>query len=311
MSRWLISAIMTVLVFWAVGPAAVHAAAVSPSSLEISVSRGETISASIQVINPDPQDQVYYFQAMKFTARDDSGAPQFIPYDQDHSGVPEWIRFSSRSLTIPARSKAEVPFSLSIPPDAASGGFYGAVLVSDAPSEVVAANGASVQASVAVLLFVTIEGETVREAALLDFQSPQQGRVTSTLQGPFTYRIQNQGNVHVLPSGFVTVKDFFGRVVTAANANPDGGRVLPGTTRTFQGMFGEGESRGWVERVAQQGRSFALGPMTATLAVDYGGGAALTGQFRFWFIPWQSLLVFTAMILVAVIVPRLMRRRSL
>ncbi len=279
-------------------PLRAHAFAVTPALLELSGARGETVKSAITVINDTAAPRTYYLQAIKFVPREDSGAPTFIPYETDHEGLPEWVKFESRAVAVPAGSKAEVPITIAIPNDAASGGQYGAIVVSDTPSDVVATNGAAINANIAVLVFLTVEGETIEKAALLDFTSPEQGSVLAAVAGSFRYRLQNQGNVHVTPTGTVTVRDLFGRTIAAADANSGRNKVLPGVTRTFEGVFGRPTAGLW-DTLKVQFAAFAIGPMTATLELDSVGSDPITSRFGFWVFPWQMLSVIVLSVAAA------------
>jgi len=272
-------------------PSLVHAFAVSPAVIELSGARGELVETTVTIINTKTADQTFYLQAIKFAPREDSGEPQFIPYDEDHAGLPEWLSFESNRVNILAQSRVDVPVRIRIPDDAPSGGYYAAAVVSDAPFDIVATNGATVSAKMAVLILLTVEGETIESLALLDFVSPDGPLLTQPGFG-YTYRVQNQGNVHVAPEGTIALRDVFGRLVAVSDANPTGSRVLPATTRSFAGEFGSEERMSFLDAVAQQMQSFAIGPVEATLELSYAEeGKVVSDPIRFWFFPWQLLLV--------------------
>jgi hypothetical protein len=262
--------------------------AVAPGIMEISGKRGDTIERTIAVINNSTAEQTYYLGALKFVPGEGSGSPEFIPFEVDHSGLPEWLVFPVKEVAIPPRTKVDVPFQVVIPQGAASGSYFAAVTVSTAPHEIVETNGASIEAKTAVLLFLTVEGETVEKLALLDFTSEADGRIVSDLSVPYQYRLQNQGNVFVKPEASVRLTDIFGRTVLVADGNPDQGRVLPESTRTFEG---ETASRpdGFVETVRSQLGTLTIGPVTATLTVRYAD-EELAETFSFWVIPWQLII---------------------
>ena len=113
--------------------------------------------------------------------------------------------------------------------------------------------------------------------------------------GAFKYRVQNQGNVFVVPDGAVRVHDVFGREVAYGDANAKDGRVLPGTTRLFEGTF-------------NQTSGVVFGPVTAALEVNYGeGNEPLVAEFSFWVISWKPLLVILA---VLIALPLILRRKN-
>lgn len=285
-------------------PGVSQALSVAPAIIELSGSRGEVIETSITLINTSTAEQIYYLGTLKFIPREESGAPQFIPKEIDHSGLPEWIAPFSDAVRVPARSKADVPITIAIPSDVNSGGHYAAVTVSEAPSQIVATNGARIQATTAVLLLLTVEGEATQKAALLDFTSPMAGVVSDTTYASFEYRLQNQGNVHISPVGNVTLSGLFGQTISMANANSEDGRILPGATRTYKGEVGE-EAEGFMQKATTQLSQLAIGPVTATLDVEYGeSGETVQSQFRFWVFPWQLLVSLTVLVIALVLIIR-------
>lgn len=267
-------------------PTLVGAISLSPSVLELSASRGEIIEQTIAVANTSDTEQTYFLGVMKFVSHEDGKSPKFIPYREDHTGLPEWISLPFSEFRVPANSKGDVPFKIAVPADASSGGYYAAITVSGSPSDLVADNGAIVDAKTAVLILLTVEGETVEMMEVLELVNNEQATGRS-VKGPFEYRVQNQGNVHVTPIGTVTVEDYFGRFVASYDANPNDSRVLPGTTRSFKTLIGDQKS--W----------FAIGPMKAWLSVEYGSSKQLAvAQTSFWYVPWGAV----GTILVALII---------
>lgn len=288
-------------------PSFVSAFAVSPATLDLSASRGETVQQTVSVINNGAAEQTYYFGTMSFVPDETSGIPQFLSSDNDRSGLAGWIVFPVSNVAIPAGTKVDVPFEVTVPGDVESGTYYAAVTVSTAPSEIVASNGATIEAKTAVLVFLTVEGETVSKFALLDFTSPDEGGMESRLYVPYAFRVQNQGNVAFVPDATITLTDMFGRVVTRTNANGELARVLPETTRTFEGVLAGGPDGFW-SVVRQQVSLFAIGPVTATLDLRAGDQAETT-SFSFWMFPWQLIVTAAGAVLLAWLVWRGITRR--
>jgi len=284
-------------------PVMVSAASVSPSLVEIVLERGSLTEDAISVINTSGIDQTYYLDVIEFTARDEGGEPQFIPTGESTADYLEWFTFDSEVVVVPAESAADIPFEVRVPQDVTSGGYYAAITVSPAPEDVVASNGAIIEAKTAVLVLLTVAGETTEKASLLDFTSETPAALLSTLDIDFQYRVQNQGNVHILPAGEVVVTDFLGREISRVDANQSGGRVLPGSTRTYRGSISSGEHASWYELVNYQAQHFSIGPVTALLNVSYGDGDDMVNaEFTFWLFPWQLILtVFAAAALLLIV----------
>lgn len=274
-------------------PMLAHAFAVSPASTDISVERGETFDGVVSVINNGAAEQTFYLGTISFAPGPSGGTPQFLSPDQQ-SEASTWISFPVPTLSTPAWTKVDVPYRVVVPPNAQSGTAYAAITVSTAPSEVVETNGASVEARVASLLFITVAGETVEKLAVLDFVTPDSSVVAHDIS--YAYRVQNQGNIAIVPKTSIQAQDMFGRRIFQIDANPDGGRVLPGTTRTFNGELAERPNRFW-DAVRTQWSRFAIGPVTATVSVE-GAVPAPHMSVRYWMFPWQLCVVFMGTMLI-------------
>lgn len=283
--------------------------AVAPNILEISGNRGETAQQKLSLINTRDKDQTFYLDVLKFTTNDDGDSPKFIPYEEDHSGLPEWISFDHKTITVPGRSWADISFTISIPKDAVSGGYYTAVTVSESPSEVVASNGTTIQAKTAALLFLTVEGETVEQAGLLNFSiTPEDW--SDQLTGAFNYRLQNQGNVHFIHTGSLIFRDIFGRTIATVDTNPEKSRVLPNTTRLFEGTFGNKETD-FFSALKTEMSTLAIGPISANLEITFGDENQIIEETAtFWLIPWRSLLTLGGLIILLLIVSRVLSSLS-
>ncbi len=302
-----LSIICFVVLAWI--PCAAFGATVAPALIEVSASRGETIESFFQVINASTTEQKYYLGVMKFEPTEGTGAPSFISYEKDRSGLPEWIDFQVNEFPVPANSKVDVPFTIAIPDDISSGGYYSALTVSNAPHDIVATNGAIVDAKTAVLVLLTVEGETNESAVLLDLVSDVEGKAVSSIKGEFVYRIQNQGNVHVRPEGVLRFKDVFGRQIYSQAVNEKQGRVLPSSTRTYKEEVDLGENS-FLGALNFQMRTLLVGPVTAELDLKYGQQGQLFAKTSFWFVPWQLMISILILVIVVVSLYKKSARRS-
>lgn len=280
-------------------PIGVQAASLSPSVLEVSANRGQVLTNALTIINASQSEKTYFLGVMKFEPTEDGTGPKFIPYEEDHTGLPEWIVLPMSEVRVPANSKGDVPFEIAVPSDVVAGSYYGAITVSESPTDLVASNGAIVEAKTAMLLLLTVEGETVEALEILDFTD--HGNVwRSDVAESFSYRLQNQGNVHAIPLGNVAITDLFGRAVARYDANDQMSRILPTSTRTYE--IKTGKKEGIVELLSRQSKAFAIGPMKATLTLAYGSNQKiLTAQTSFWYVPWQLTSVVVVLVVLGLL----------
>lgn len=287
-------------------PFDVSAFALSPSSLELNAKRGETIASSITILNTQEVDTEYYVGIMGFQPKDDTGTPEFYTPETGSHELANWILFEDTSFVVPALSASEVPFKVIVPDDVISQGYFAAITVSPAPTDVVASNGAIIEAKTASLVFLTVEGETVEQLALLDFTSVS--RLSDLPFRSYQFRVQNQGNVHVTPAGSLKVTGLFGQTISNVDANPEEGRVLPDSTRAFE-ITQENPLKSWYDTVAFQLSHLAIGPVTATLDLNYGESGTIQSSLSFWLFPWQLMVTLLGLLLALFILHQFLRRK--
>jgi hypothetical protein len=289
-------------------PSVVLGASVAPSVLELEANRSELIDASITVINTGEADQTYYLDTIGFQSDDDGQSPTFFEENEADSVLANWIKFDEKELIVPAHTQAKVSFQIFVPDSAQDGGHYAAVTVATSPFDVVASNGAIIEAKTAVLVLLSVGGTEMNpKAAILDLVSLQKQGIKSLPWGEYTFRIQNQGNVHVKPTGTLSFTDMFGRTIASTPVNTSEGRVLPSSTRTYEATI-TSKTEGWIQTASKQMSMFAAGPISAVLEIDYGGEEKLLMvQSDFWLIPWQlivSLFLMTAVLLLMFVLGR-------
>jgi len=304
-------ALFTFIFLIVMTPHTARALSITPSVIEISAARGTVIQKKVSVINTKGMEQTYFVGILKFKASEEGESPVFIPANEDQTGLPQWIQLSFTEFRLAANTKADVPFEIAIPQDVNSGGYYAALTVSQAPGDVVAENGVLIEAKVASLILLTVEGETTEKLAVLDFTSKtaEINSIRSSITDSYTFRLQNQGNVHVTPVGLVQVKDVFGRTVASHDANPEKVRILPGSTRSFDVLTTK-TNRFW-RNVSEQMRLFAFGPMTAQLSIVYGSSnTSIEQSFSYWYIPWQLLTVIGGVLIVLIGIWQLLHRKK-
>lgn len=290
-------------------PVGVRAFSVAPGMVDLRIDPGSTGKASIFAINSDAEADTYYVRAVPFGAREDQTGPLFDV--EDTAGVVSWVQIPS-TVDVPARGRTEIPVAVRVPAGTKPGGYYVAVLVSTTPAQVVASAGMSpLQANIAALLFVSVGGTGLEKMALLDLVS-EGASLRDGLWGTFTYRLQNQGDVHIVPMGTVRVRDFFGRVIAEGITNEGQLRLMPQNTRVFVGTLPGARTEGFIEAVRMQLKQFALGPVTVELSLTPGltPETPLGASFQLWILPWQLLIsVFGGVVVFYSLLKLLMRRK--
>ena len=286
-----------------------HAFVIAPSSIELEANRGEVVSGAVTIMNTSDVRQTYYLGTLKFEPRDEGGSPMFITYEEDHTGLPEWIAFSEESVSLLPDEFREVSFQVAVPADIASGTHYAAVTVSRAPADIIP-GGATVEAKSAALLFVDVLGETTEEVTLLDFGLTDSSWV-SRLPISFTYRLQNQGNIAVVPDGWVELRYFAGESFMQRGANQEKGKLLPGATRSYKVVYEPADHLQGIDRfVKEHFRLWAPGPYIASLSLEYGEKGSINSESIIWVIPWQTVTILAILFLVILFLTKKKQRKK-
>ena len=144
--------------------------------------------------------------------------------------------------------------------------------------------GASIEANVGTLVYVTVPGNIKQDAVVSDFSAP------SFLEyGPvdFNTTVANFSDIHIAPAGSITIKNWLGGVT--ADLPLSSTNIFPYTSRSFANQLAS---------------KWLFGRYTATLNAAYGtAGGVLAASLIFWVIPWRLIiLLVVALLLVGVII---------
>lgn len=281
-----------VLLFGTSLPGVIHAQnsvtySVSPTIFDMTATPGQTWRSTVRVINPNKFDLTLYLDVSGFVPKGEDGIPQFLKKDEVEAlSLPNWIT-SDKEFTVPAEKTIEIPFTIAVPQDAPPGGHYAALLVSTKPAP---QNGeeTKVQTSqvISSLVFLRVTGNIAELSSIRSFRTADY--IVSRPETTFDLRIENKGNVHVLPQGEIKIYNMWGqeRGIVPINQQTLFGNVLPNSVRKYSFTW-KGD---W---------SFSdIGRYTAVATLAYGSDTRqfLTADTAFWIIPWKFLLaLFTGL----------------
>jgi hypothetical protein len=215
---------------------------VTPPLIQINLKPGETWASGIQVVNGNQYDMTVYAEPMLFEPAGEEGRPRFKnpPGMDNDTSIPDpttlagWITLPQGPLDIVREQTITVPLVITVPPDAAPGGHYAAVLIGNrAPQGSPNENSVSVTSAIASLIFLRVAGEVVEDGRIRDFVTEKS--VYETPEAQLSLRFENQGNVHLQPRGDITIYNMFGkkRGMIPINQSGDYGNVMPGSVRKF------------------------------------------------------------------------------
>ncbi|MGN5632060.1 COG1470 family protein [Streptomyces sp. AC154] len=168
------------------------------------------------------------------------------------TGTGAWLRTAEEKVTVPARTRAEVPVSVTVPQDALPG---------DHPGAIVAESGGR---SVGVRVQLRVGGPTLAALTVEDVK---------VSGGTIHYTLVNRGNAVLAPRLTVSADGVFGTLLRRD------ARTLPVELLPGQRV-----------RLTEPWRDTpALGSATVRLRVTAGGGAHSEATASALFVPWLPL----------------------
>ncbi|MEV0566975.1 hypothetical protein [Dactylosporangium sp. NPDC050588] len=217
----------------------------------------------------------------------DKGRFNMLPTDQRSKDGGTWITVQ-RSVTVGPNETKVVPFTITVPRDAAPGDHPAGIAAS-----VLSSSGTvSVDSRVGFRVMLRASG-TVTPAVAAGRLTVRYERSWNPLRSGTVhigYSTTNTGNVRVEPHARAEVSELFGANVRARDAG--GGELLPGGARTDEAT---------VHGV------WALGRVRTAVTVT-GAGPPVTVAVSSWLMPWPQLLVVLTLVAL-VLAWRLLRRR--
>lgn len=216
---------------------------IAPPLFQLSLQPGETWSSGVTVVNNNPYDVTLFAEPVPFEPSGESGKPVFIsPHIQgdDAVGISSstlagWIQVPQQARTVSREQTYTLPVSIHVPEDASPGGHYAAILIGNRAPEGANTEGGTVNvtSSIAVLFFLSVSGDVIEQGRVRDFATEKS--VYETPEATLTLRFENQGNVHLLPQGNITIYNMFGKVRGSipVNNHKDYGNVFPNSIRKF------------------------------------------------------------------------------
>ena len=189
----------------------------SPLRTELNIMPGTLSDGVLITTNSTDKPIVVQLSAEEFSV-----VNQQYDYSFDSgSDIAKWVKFASNNINLAAGESKQVSFSIAVPLNAEPGGRYLSLFASTDISD----NDINSRQRVASLLYITVDGNVIRDGNLISLTSPW----AISGDNMWSMTLQNTGTTHFRSRYNAVIKNilFDGEV---ANVSGDA-LVLPGTVR--------------------------------------------------------------------------------
>ncbi|MDP2789977.1 MAG: hypothetical protein Q8O51_02505 [bacterium] len=298
--------------------ATAKALTISPPSIEFTVQPGNQAEFIVKLYNEGTDKQELYIDATTFTSGPEEGIPVY-DFASPKEDIATWVTLDAAPIILEPQGRKEVTIAINVPADAAPGGHYGVVAFSSKPPVAAGAEKPQVAISqgIGTLLLVRVEGDVIESATLASFLTAAK---YNHLPATFTTVYQNTGNIHLKPTGTITITGMSKKVAATLTINPNKTSTLPKSSRTYTATWGNEDTvkatatNAWAkfwQEYSNERANYAFGKYTATLALTAGqsGAVATSATTTFWVIPWHIFLVWAVLIILLILVLILLVKR--
>jgi hypothetical protein len=282
-----------------------NALKVSPVRLALEGDPGTTKVIEVSIKNLTGVTATLRPTINDFTASgDESGRPNIILDDNVFAPSHSLKRMAKvqGDITLKPAEERNVKVTITIPGDAAGGGYYGAVRFAPVnPGD--PNSNVNLSASVGSLVLLRVNGTITENMSIASFDVRNKNKsktfFNSNKDLKNVIRFENTGNVQVEPFGKVTLKRFGKEVAQyEVNSNIPRGSVLPDSIRRFE---------------LNMDKLSSFGKFTLEGSFGYGTtGQLLTTKTTFYVIPMPiiiaALVLIAVIVLAIVIVPKMLKR---
>ena len=279
------------------------ALSVSPIRYEISGDPGQTLEEKLNLRNETSSTLTFYPHNYNFEAQGETGVPSFT---EPKDGLGTWIA-GPAGITLAPGDNQTIIFVISIPKDAAPGGYFGALLYGTNPPNQKGAQLA-IGSETGPIILLRVNGDIKESASIKEFNIKNNQKFFTALPIEMFYRFQNTGADRTKPTGNLIIKNILGIKAKTENANPVEGNVLPGQIRHFDLVWQKSNvpsleayaKKSYFEQVGYEWRNFAFGYFNANLEHFYGASNAESAHaaVKFFVFPWQLILIIIIIIVI-------------
>ncbi len=263
-----------------------YALTIAPAKVEFNVNPGDEIKFSIYTRN-DGETAAYLYSVVKGFTEDEGGTKIWV----EDAPEREWVKIPEK-VSAPPGEMIEVPVIINVPKDAPPGGHFLAIGFGTLPAKQ-KGRGIAIGVNVLSLVYINVSGNRIDKISISEFQAK---RVYFDFPVKFSYKIKNEGNTYVRPTGEVEISNILGKLVANLRVNERELQILPGKEKSFENEWKT---------------NFAFGPYKAKFNIYYGLNQNKSLSFNYWFfmLPIKIILVILIiLIFIIFVLPRLIRK---
>ncbi|MET7425110.1 DUF916 domain-containing protein [Dactylosporangium sp. NPDC005555] len=256
---------------------------------------GTSVQDSVRVTNLADQPRTFRLYGADAYNTPNDGGFGLRTADAANVDIGAWTQVGAATVTVPAKSQADVPFVITVPANATPGDHVGGVVaMEEQPGATTKQNGVdvTVRRAVAARVYLRVSGPTIPGLRVERVTtSHDQPWLPTTVDGSYTYDVVNTGNLHLPPTLSVRVTGLFGHHIRRHGTAPQID-LLPGAKTRLSGAV----SGVWPFDV-----------VTTSVTVTADGGVSARSQDTTVVVPWPTLAVVVAGLVLLI---RQRRRRA-
>ncbi|MER5729360.1 DUF916 domain-containing protein [Streptomyces sp. NPDC002138] len=215
---------------------------------------GSTVTDSVTILNSSAKDltfQVFATDAMNTPA---GGAFALLPAETKPKDVGTWLKLpaDTATVTVPAKGRKDIPFTVKVPEDATPGDHVGGIVALNTEVEGIQQEGkiqVGVKRSVGARLYFRVPGPLSPGLSVEDVRVHRDAPLLPWVHdapATVTYALVNRGNVVVEPKVSVSAEGIFGRHLLSRPGRDLRLTLLPGQRIEMTEQWADAPQLDWV-----------------------------------------------------------------
>lgn len=248
---------------------------IEPAIQKISVMNNTQLKSGFSVVNTGKDNITFTVRVVDFVPANNYGGIKELEYNGDPDDqilASGWFSIPSEPMSLSAKQKISIPYSVTVPKDASPGG--------RSLSFIIESTSGNVHSRLNALCFLTVPGDATEKIEIVNFSfSP---KIAGLTKGDIHLEIKNSGKAHVNPDGKLVVRNMFGVVRGSFPLDEDLslGTIIPSAKKSID-----------YEWKASQGL-FDFGIWNAKIEFNYGinGNHSISDRTFFMLLPYKTIL---------------------